>query len=33
MNGGDAAIDYNLFVGDAEARASIPAHAIQTLLY
>jgi glucosylceramidase len=34
MNPGDKAIDYNLIVGgSAEARASIPAHAIQTLLY
>ena len=32
MNPGDAAVDYNLFVGTREAKASIPAHAIQTLL-
>ncbi|CAN5297635.1 glycoside hydrolase family 30 protein [soil metagenome] len=32
MNPGDAAVDYNLFVGTQEAKASIPAHAIQTLV-
>ncbi len=31
MNPGDAAVDYNLFVGTQEAKANIPAHAIQTL--
>jgi glucosylceramidase len=34
MNPGDKAVDYNLIVGtSAEAKASIPAHAIQTLVY
>ena len=32
MNPGDAAVDYSLFVDTREAKASIPAHAIQTLL-
>jgi glucosylceramidase len=34
MNPGDKAVDYNLFVGTgAETKTSIPAHAIQTLVY
>ena len=33
MNKGDKAIEYTLVVGRRQARASIPAHAIQTLLY
>jgi glucosylceramidase len=33
MNPGDAAITYNLIVGPDESVATIPAHAIQTLVY
>nr|WP_162311167.1 glycoside hydrolase family 30 protein [Pseudoxanthomonas broegbernensis] len=33
MNPTDVAIDYNFYVGAASTRATIPAHAIQTLLH
>jgi glucosylceramidase len=32
MNGTDQPVDYRFFVGKDEARVSIPAHAIQTLV-
>jgi glucosylceramidase len=32
MNGSDKAVDYRFFVGKDEAKVSIPAHAIQTLV-
>ncbi|HEY9027770.1 MAG TPA: glycoside hydrolase family 30 beta sandwich domain-containing protein, partial [Burkholderiaceae bacterium] len=32
MNGSDKAVDYRFFVGQDEAKVSIPAHAIQTLV-
>ena len=33
MNSSDAAVDYRLYIGDKETRVSIPAHAMQTLVY
>jgi len=33
MNQSDEAISYNIYVGSDKASISIPAHAIQTLLY
>ncbi|WP_323813171.1 glycoside hydrolase family 30 protein [Cellvibrio sp. NN19] len=33
MNSGDSAVDYRLYIGDKETRVSIPAHAMQTLVY
>ena len=33
MNPGDQEITYNLFVGADKSSVTIPAHAIQTLVY
>jgi len=33
MNQGDMGIAYTLYVGRAQAKGRIPAHAIQTLVY
>ncbi|HYP31177.1 MAG TPA: glycoside hydrolase family 30 beta sandwich domain-containing protein, partial [Burkholderiaceae bacterium] len=32
MNGSDKPVDYRFFVGRDDAKVSIPAHAIQTLV-
>jgi glucosylceramidase len=33
MNSTDAAINYRLYIGKVETKVTIPAHAMQTLLY
>ena len=33
MNGTDAAVDYRIYIGTQETKVTIPAHALQTLVY